>query len=823
MKSKAALIILYDSANRILLQHRTDDAERLPGYWGFFGGGIKEGETPGEAVIREAREELNHELENQKLFIERDIRFPDAESRMYLFIAPFDGDKSSLRLNEGQDWGWFKRDEIKDLKMTEHDRKAVASVLDYLDESPEVFHRLDKACEDNDSKTAKHILDSIDSDETKREAFQRIISYYEHAGLFPVGYSLLFIKWLIQKRDLKSAMRNILECRQKGVEEEIVSQIVYEYLIRPAESSYREVFDNNLQLLERNGILFAGLDLDFDLVKRDMPVIADCGGAFPVSLNEQKDKRILMADITNTDLIIDVFERNTVLYLVYKDIRKFYYLLVFEDFSKFRRHLETRKILFFTGNIKSQLEGFFRNELVLPPDYYLSLPPNDEYKTIIDSVILRRFAEAKFFLDDLREYYKEKDYQYYRELFSKSPSDIRIMLITSEETELNKFIVRNWHDAFVELGYQARLLAEGKPYETMNNGTIYKAVYEFRPDIVFHMNYSVDLVFEHEEIRRNLLWIMRYRDISTHTDISRCGNMFVSSMVKEWAEELERLGLSGDRVLYTPDGVNLNIFMKTEAPDERYACDVVSVNNSGGDEFYRFSFILEQYDDIGIKQVIHELYAEINEMAEGEEFIFFDGSFRRIFDVKMFERGILLYEKEKDIIIRFFTLMMFAFYRRKVVEWIIDSGITKNIRVWGRGWSNHEKFRKYHMGIARHGKELSEIYGSSRISISDHPNIPLHERTFEILASGGFPLVKYVRPENGENIDYISNYFRENEEIVLFYSKDDLLNKVQYYLDNPEERERIAENGRRVVLKNFSHTAIAAKTMEFIRRYYAGK
>jgi len=152
MKSKAALIILYDSGNRILLQHRTEDAKHLPGYWGFFGGGIREGETPEEAVIRETREELNYELKNPKLFIEQDIRFPDTESRIYLFIASFDGDKSSLRLNEGQGWGWFKKDEIENLKMMEHDKKAITAVLDCLDEGAEVFHRLDKACKDNDNK-----------------------------------------------------------------------------------------------------------------------------------------------------------------------------------------------------------------------------------------------------------------------------------------------------------------------------------------------------------------------------------------------------------------------------------------------------------------------------------------------------------------------------------------------------------------------------------------------------------------------------------------------------------------------------------------------
>jgi len=52
MIKKIALVILYDSKKRLLLQHRSDDSKVLPGYWGFFGGNIEKGETPEKAVKR---------------------------------------------------------------------------------------------------------------------------------------------------------------------------------------------------------------------------------------------------------------------------------------------------------------------------------------------------------------------------------------------------------------------------------------------------------------------------------------------------------------------------------------------------------------------------------------------------------------------------------------------------------------------------------------------------------------------------------------------------------------------------------------------------
>lgn len=132
MKYKAALIILYDREKKFLLQHRTKDAAVLPDYWAFFGGGIKEGETPEDAVRREAFEELNYGLISPLFFIEQDFKIGSTEGRMYVYIEAFNGNKSSLKLQEGQGWGWYKASEIDDLKMVDHDRQLVKSINLYL-------------------------------------------------------------------------------------------------------------------------------------------------------------------------------------------------------------------------------------------------------------------------------------------------------------------------------------------------------------------------------------------------------------------------------------------------------------------------------------------------------------------------------------------------------------------------------------------------------------------------------------------------------------------------------------------------------------------
>jgi transketolase len=132
MKTNAAVIILYDRAKRFLLQHRSEDAGLMPGYWAFFGGEIKEGETPAEAVSREAREELKYKTKSPELVIEQDFSEGDTGGRLHVYIEAFYGDKSALKLQEGQGWGWFENKNMRGLKMTDRDRQINEFITRYL-------------------------------------------------------------------------------------------------------------------------------------------------------------------------------------------------------------------------------------------------------------------------------------------------------------------------------------------------------------------------------------------------------------------------------------------------------------------------------------------------------------------------------------------------------------------------------------------------------------------------------------------------------------------------------------------------------------------
>ena len=94
--------------------------------------------------------------------------------------------------------------------------------------------------------------------------------------------------------------------------------------------------------------------------------------------------------------------------------------------------------------------------------------------------------------------------------------------------------------------------------------------------------------------------------------------------------------------------------------------------------------------------------------------------------------------------------------------------------------------------------EMPAVFAASRINLNfTIPNIksgiPL--RIWDILGAGGFCLTNFQAE--------LPMYFKDGEDLVWFYSTEDLLEKAAFYLEHEDERARIAHRGHEKVR---SHT-----------------
>jgi spore maturation protein CgeB len=159
--------------------------------------------------------------------------------------------------------------------------------------------------------------------------------------------------------------------------------------------------------------------------------------------------------------------------------------------------------------------------------------------------------------------------------------------------------------------------------------------------------------------------------------------------------------------------------------------------------------------------------------------------------------------------------------RPDYIKFLYDKNI--DIRVWGSGWHDFENklTRKIKRTIFRNKNispallptkiigpilsdtEMIKMYSRSKINLglstcgNTHTNKKITQirlRDFEVPMSGGFYMVEFM-PE-------LEEFFEIDKEIVCYQNKEDLVEKIKYFLKNDSKRKKIALAGRKRCLKD---------------------
>ncbi|CAH2714988.1 Spore protein YkvP [Neobacillus rhizosphaerae] len=138
-------------------------------------------------------------------------------------------------------------------------------------------------------------------------------------------------------------------------------------------------------------------------------------------------------------------------------------------------------------------------------------------------------------------------------------------------------------------------------------------------------------------------------------------------------------------------------------------------------------------------------------------------------------------------------------FRHRSLDILIRPLLKENIRIdfWGRNWSEMGEYfgvkipKEWIHGFLNYA-DANKVYCSSKIilGLQNYPNL-LTQRTYEILGSGGFLLTV--------DTPGVRNMFIPGKDLVVSLTPEETIQKVNYYLNQSEERSQIQIQGRKSI------------------------
>lgn len=103
---------------------------------------------------------------------------------------------------------------------------------------------------------------------------------------------------------------------------------------------------------------------------------------------------------------------------------------------------------------------------------------------------------------------------------------------------------------------------------------------------------------------------------------------------------------------------------------------------------------------------------------------------------------------------------------------------------------------------------IGKIYSSAKIVLNTNKRFDLNMRVFEGMCSGSLML--------SEDFDGRKDIFKE-DQLAVFSSEDEMLEKIRYYPKNEEEREKIAYSGMIEVLEKHTYMNRVKRILESLK------
>lgn len=122
---------LFGDKIEVYLQKRSVTATALPDYFGFWGGGAENNETPEQALLREVKEEMGIDLDLTSVKLLNRYEFLRNVKYVYIFESP-EKWEDKIVIGEGDYGKWFTTEDALNIEKFIFEDKVIVNDLERI-------------------------------------------------------------------------------------------------------------------------------------------------------------------------------------------------------------------------------------------------------------------------------------------------------------------------------------------------------------------------------------------------------------------------------------------------------------------------------------------------------------------------------------------------------------------------------------------------------------------------------------------------------------------------------------------------------------------
>ena len=398
----------------------------------------------------------------------------------------------------------------------------------------------------------------------------------------------------------------------------------------------------------------------------------------------------------------------------------------------------------------------------------------------------------------------------------RTGQQLRVLLYASKFTTYMQYSIRDIAEGFTQLGHKIFIEIENEDAGLgIRKEVSLQNLAEFKPDILFEINH---FRYERHWVPKSIPFVSWIQDLMPHilslNDPSLItAHDYVFSFSQSWVDQFFRTNAAfkDKKVTCLPITISNNIYYPIPSVKKKY--DITFVSHLPDPEL-TFLPILEnkaipevQSNStlIFLKKLINDLDGiSVSQLSEIQ--IKTDAK-KNFVNKTCYSIGLTLTEDllkltepfDENKTVSRFSRHVFLLLKTKPIMALIKEGY--EIKVFGKNWDKLSQFKTIAMGNIKNGADLNKVINESRINLNLSPGTSYHMKAPEVIASNSFMLTRRI-PKQYDTMP-ITDYFKEDIEVILFEDEADLIAKTSFFIENKEKRKTIAKAAYHRFINNY--------------------